>query len=238
MNEALEEIRRIEAALPADVGRGGDFPNRHPTTGRWTGVAPPEQPTERRDRATAAATTRTSRPPLPRPTTGPRRRLPGQSLPTIHEIRAYDGYQLGGSVPSPAPSRIPPPPPPPAPIRRGPQPPVARLPADQQQRSQQTPALVSATLAGEEWSDSSSDYGQGPLVQGDSTTSQRQGLFGLRGTRSSGLRGIVSGFCLRRRHGSQRLARPARRSAWEDQIDMWDVDRYRIRSGGEDELSG
>jgi hypothetical protein len=201
---------------------GGDFPTRDPTTGRWTGVAPPEQPTERR--ALAACATITNHPPSPRPTTGPRRRLPGQTLPTIQEVRAYDGYQLESSVgslarpPPPPPTRRPPlppigqsGPPLPPPARLAPPPPVGPPPRSPQQQQQQTPA--SATPGEEQCSDSSSDYGQGPLVQCNSTTNER------RGPRRSGLRGIFSGFGFRRR-GSRRLARPASRSASEDQIDM------------------
>lgn len=94
----------------------------------------------------------------------------------------------------------------------------------EREQGQQTPA--SAAPGEEDRSDASSDYGQsaGPPVQGNSTTNQ----LGRGRPRRSGLRGIFSGL----RRGSQRLARPASRSAWEDQIDMWDVERYRVRSGG------
>lgn len=180
-DEALEEIRRIEAALPADLGGkskqgdpihrstdsatsqsnrrkgGGDFPTRDPTTGRWTGVAPPEQPAERRALARPAAFTTVGRPPQPRPAARSRRRLPGQTLPTIDEIRAYDGYQLGSSVVSSL-AR------PPAPARRLPLPPIRPSRASSSSRATRSPSPSSYPSASSRASRrcAAADSGTGP----------------------------------------------------------------------------
>ncbi|OIW25795.1 hypothetical protein CONLIGDRAFT_647530 [Coniochaeta ligniaria NRRL 30616] len=189
-NEALEEIRRIEAALPADLGRGRDFPTRDPTTGRWTGAAPPEQPAERRALAVPAAVpqppTTTSLLPRPLSTAGPRRYFPGRTLPTIQEIRSHDGNQSG----SPARPRR---------SNRLPRSPVALPLKQEQEQEQQQQHEHKQQTPGEPdvLSNASSDYGQRRL-KGNSTT-QRGRRPGLRGIFSA-VRGMFSGL----RRGSQR----------------------------------